>query len=62
MSDYDVTGAIIAFETGEMETEEDVLELFQYLVDTGMAWQLQGYYGRVARALLDAGLISPERI
>lgn len=35
---YDVTGGIIAYETGELDHEE-VVELFQHLVDTGLAWQ-----------------------
>jgi hypothetical protein len=53
---YDVAGAIIAHEMGELD-EPDTLELFQYLVDTGMAWTLQGHYGRAAQALIDAGHI-----
>lgn len=53
---YDVTGAIIAFEGGELN-EKETIELFQHLVDTGMAWQLQGSYGRQAKAMLDAGVI-----
>jgi hypothetical protein len=56
---FDLTSAIIAFETGDMDTEEQVLELFQYLVDTGMAWSLQGHYGRTARDLIEEGLIRP---
>jgi len=48
---------IIAYENGEMEHEE-VIDFFQGLVDTGMAWVLQGHYGRTAQALLDAGEIS----
>jgi fructose-bisphosphate aldolase class 1 len=55
-SPYDVTGAIIAFECGELE-EDAVIELFQHLVDTGLAWSLQGSYGRAARSLIDAGLV-----
>lgn len=51
---YDVTGAIIAFEQGELDDVETV-ELFQHLIDTGLAWQLQGCYGRMAKALIDAG-------
>jgi hypothetical protein len=50
-------GAIIAYETGELDGEKTV-ELFQHLVDTGLAWQLQGHYGRTAVALIEAGLVS----
>ncbi len=53
---FDLTTRIIEFETGEA-TEEQVIELFQYLVDTGLAWSLQGTYGRTAEALLEAGVI-----
>lgn len=48
---------IIAFENGEM-TEDELVEFFQGLVDTGMAWNMQGMYGRTAMALIEAGLIT----
>jgi len=54
---FDLTERIIAFETGET-SEEEVIELFQYLVDTGLAWSLQGHYGRTAAALIDAGVVT----
>lgn len=56
---YDYVGAIIAYESGELETD-DALELFQYLVDSGLAWTLQGAYGRTAVALLSNGSIQPS--
>ena len=47
---------IIAFESGELN-DEQVLELFQELVDSGLAWSLQGSYGRTAKALIEAGYV-----
>jgi hypothetical protein len=54
---YDAMGNIIAYEMGEL-SEDAVIELFQYLVDTGMAWSLQGSYGRMAMALIEAGYVT----
>lgn len=45
---------IIAFEEGELDFDEQV-ELFQELIDSGLAWKLQGTYGRTANALIEAG-------
>jgi len=60
MEKYDVTGAIVDFESGLMEDVDDVIKLFQHLVDTGLAWQLQGSYGRLAESMIDNGLITKE--
>lgn len=51
---YDVVGKIIAYEDDELDLEQTI-ELFQHLIDTGMAWQLQGHYGRVATRMIEAG-------
>ena len=47
---------MIDWETGEI-SEEDEIILFQELVNTGMAWNLQGAYGRNAEWLLKNGHI-----
>ena len=39
-------------------TEDQEIQAWQYLVDTGLAWQLQGWFGRTANRLIEQGLIS----
>lgn len=55
--EYDYVGEIMAYEEGTID-EGRFIKLFQYLVDTGLAWKLQGHYGRTAQAMLDAGHIT----
>ena len=45
---------IIDFENGEMD-EEQVAEFFQGMINSGVVWQLQGFYGRTAVSLIEAG-------
>lgn len=47
---------LMKYEQGEM-TQEEMLELFSRLIETGMAWTLQGSYGRTARDLIRGGFI-----
>ncbi len=35
--------------------EGEYLRAWQYLIDTGMAYQLQGWFGRTANQLIEAG-------
>lgn len=53
-ADFDLVGDIIAFESGDM-SDKEAIAFFQKLIDSGLAWQLQGSYGRTAQALINAG-------
>ena len=50
----DQVSKIMAFESGELD-EEGIIELFQELIDSGLVWQLQGSYGRMASSLIENG-------
>ncbi len=54
-----LTDMIMNFEERQ-STVEEVLELFSVLIQTGMAWSLQGSYGRTARHLIDQGSLSED--
>ncbi len=55
----DYVSAIMDYEQGELD-EDGIIDLFQFLVDTGMVWSLQGSYGRMAAALIEAGYVTPR--
>ena len=47
---------------GEIEADEaETLGAWQYLVDTGLAWRLQGFFGRTAARMIEAGLIEARQ-
>lgn len=50
------TATMIAEGMIEPETEDQAIEAWQQLIDTGLAWQLQGSFGRTAQALIDSGI------
>jgi hypothetical protein len=52
---------IIRYENGIM-SEEEIVVLFQELINTGMAWKLQGHYGRTAMYLIEEGLCEDTNV
>ncbi len=45
----------------EAENEQQIIDAWQYLVDTGMAWKLQGWFGRTAMSLIEQGVLKYTR-
>ena len=37
-------------------TEAEQIEAWQHLIDTGLAWSLQGWFGRRAAELIEQGI------
>ena len=40
------------------DNEDEIIEAWQHLHDTGLAYQLQGWFGRTAQGLLNEGIIT----
>ena len=51
-----LTERIIEYEQGVL-SQDQTIQLFQELFDSGLVWNLQGHYGRLCYQLLEAGLI-----
>lgn len=51
-----IVDKIIAYESGDM-TPAEMVYFFSDLVRSGMAWSLQGHYGRTASSLIEAGIL-----
>ena len=51
---------IFDYEDGSL-TIEETINFFQRLIDSGLAWQLQGHYGRLAYQLIEDGCCTPAK-
>jgi hypothetical protein len=48
----DIVDYIMDYESGNM-SDLDILRMFSELIKNGMAWSLQGHYGRTANSLIE---------
>lgn len=53
MNTYRAVALAEGFEDG---SEEEVIAAWQLLIDTGLAWRLQGWFGRTASQLIGQGI------
>ena len=56
MDDYTAIGLAEGFIDADRDGQ--VMEAWQYLHDTGLAYRLQGWFGRTARHLVEGGHIN----
>ena len=45
----------------ECDDEEKIIEAWQYLIDTGLAFKLQGWFGRTAIDLIEQGICKNQQ-
>lgn len=58
LDSYLATAYAEGFCEGENATETEQLTAWQYLHDTKLGYQLQGWFGRTLTALLENGIIA----
>lgn len=59
LTPYLATAIAEGFCEGDGATEEQQRDAWQYLHDTGLAYNLQGWFGRAAKDLIERGIIEP---
>lgn len=61
MTNFEAVSIAEGFASGENATEGERIEAWQHLIDTGLAWTLQGCFGRMAADLIDAGICTAKQ-
>tara|TARA_Y100001970_G_C14249923_1_gene871079 strand:- start:5160 stop:5345 length:186 start_codon:yes stop_codon:yes gene_type:complete len=59
MDNYRAIGLAEGFIEAESHTE--VVEAWQHLIDSGICWNLQGWFGRTAMQLIERGICIPAK-
>jgi len=58
MDDFNAVGIAEGFV--DAESEEQVVEAWQHLLDTGLMFKLQGWFGRTGHQLVEKGVIEDK--
>jgi hypothetical protein len=61
MTNYLACAIAEGFCEGEGATRDEQIQAWQYLHDTGLAYSLQGWYGRTAKQLIEEGIINDKK-
>lgn len=56
ITDYMATGIAEGFE--EASCNKDIVKAWSYLIGTGLAYKLQGWFGRQANSIIETNIIS----
>ena len=59
MSNFEAIGIAEGFL--EANDEEQYISAWQHLIDTGLAWSLQGWFGRTAKYMIEQGFCNESR-
>tara|TARA_Y100001951_G_C11126389_1_gene175728 strand:- start:67 stop:246 length:180 start_codon:yes stop_codon:yes gene_type:complete len=54
--------AVMVAEGVEPATREEQVEAWQHLIDSGLAWSLQGWFGRYASNLIEQGICEEANV
>jgi hypothetical protein len=56
---WDLAGFVVS-DIGVENAQSLFIKANQHLIDTGLAWKLQGFFGRQAQSLIDSGHCHPK--
>lgn len=51
---------MISYENGDL-SEQETIDFFLTILNSGIVWKLQGSYGRTAQAMIKEGLIERKK-
>ena len=57
----DIVDAVMIADGGMEADEKTTIKAWQTLIDSGMAWKLQGSYGRTADRLIEKGICKSKK-